>query len=94
MVGCDFECQIEGLACSDDTKVLIENNERFSDRIHDSVSKFPGVLDVVNCFLNMWRPSRGRGVYRTLSPDAPTYAEDNFNLRPSFAVGDTNRRVG
>jgi hypothetical protein len=26
----------------------------------------------------MWRPSRGRGVNRTLSPDAPTYAEDNF----------------
>ena len=27
MVGYDFECQIEGLACGNDTKFLIENNE-------------------------------------------------------------------
>jgi hypothetical protein len=46
----DFECQIEGLACGNDTKILIENNEGFSDRVHDSVSKFPSVLDVGELF--------------------------------------------
>jgi hypothetical protein len=46
----DFECQIEGLACGNDTKILIENNERFSNRIHDSVSKFPSFMDVGELF--------------------------------------------
>jgi hypothetical protein len=79
----DFECQIEGLARCNDTKILIENNERFSDRVHDSVGEFQGVLDVGELFSkHVESLAGGAGSYRTLSPDAPTYADDNFTLCP------------
>src|ERR1700730_4180800 len=61
MVGFDFECQIEGLARSDNTKVLIENNERFSDGVQHSVCKFPGVRDVGKLFSKHVESLRGGG---------------------------------
>ena len=72
VVGIDFERQIEGSARGNDTKILIEHNERFSNRVDDSVRKYPGILDLGNCFLNMFLNMvgtlAGAGVYRTLSP--------------------------
>src|SRR5258706_14877485 len=50
VVGIDFERQIEGSARGNDTKILIEHNERFSNRVDDNVRKRPGILDLVKLF--------------------------------------------
>jgi hypothetical protein len=76
MVGRDFECQIEGLARSDDTKILIENNEGFSDRVHDSMCKFPGVLDVGELFSKHAATLAGRESTELSVPVRSTCAED------------------
>lgn len=70
MLGGDLECQIEGLARGNDTKILIENDGRLSNRIHECAS-IQASWTSVNCFLNMETLSRGGGVYRTLSLGAP-----------------------
>src|ERR1700722_1108824 len=49
-IGIDFERQIERMACSNDLKILIEHNERFSNRIDNSVRKYPGILDLGELF--------------------------------------------
>ena len=46
VVGIDFERQIERSARSNDPQILIEDNERFSNRVDDSVRKYPGILDL------------------------------------------------
>src|ERR1700730_719496 len=46
VVGVDFKRQIERSARSNDPKILIEHNERFSNRVDDSVRKYPGILDL------------------------------------------------
>src|SRR5258705_13910113 len=46
VVGIDFERQIERSARGNDTKLLIEHNERFSNRVDDSGRKYPGILDL------------------------------------------------
>jgi hypothetical protein len=46
VVGIDFERQIERSARSNDTKLLIEHNDRFSNRIDNSVRKCPSILDL------------------------------------------------
>src|ERR1700738_4045743 len=46
IVGIDFECQVEGSARSNDPKILIEHNERLSNRVDDRVRKCPGILDL------------------------------------------------
>src|ERR1700686_5473371 len=50
VVGIDFERQIERSARGNDTKILIEHNERFSNRVDDSVRKCPGILDLGELF--------------------------------------------
>jgi hypothetical protein len=50
VVGIDFERQIERSARSNDPKILIEHNERFSNRVDDSVRKYPGILDIGELF--------------------------------------------
>src|SRR3984893_19352025 len=50
VIGIDFERQIEGSACGNDPKLLIEHNERFSNRVDDSVRKRPGILDLGELF--------------------------------------------
>jgi hypothetical protein len=50
VVGIDFERQIERSARGNDPKILIEHNERFSNRVDDSVRKFPGILDLGELF--------------------------------------------
>src|ERR1700732_5099143 len=50
VVGMDFECQIERSARGNDTKILIEHNERFSNRVDDGVRKRPGILDLGKLF--------------------------------------------
>ena len=44
-IGIDFERQIERSARGNDTKILIEHNERFSNRVDDRMRKYPGILD-------------------------------------------------
>jgi hypothetical protein len=68
MVRLDLECRIEGAARSNDTKILIENNERFSDRVHNGICKYPGVLDVGELLLEHVATLVGAGACRTLSP--------------------------
>jgi len=46
VVRIDFERQIERSARSNDPKILIEHNERFSNRVDDRVRKYPGILDL------------------------------------------------
>src|SRR6202023_2028024 len=72
VVGIDFERQIERSARSNDPKILIEHNERFSNRVDDSVRKYPGILDLGELFSEHvsehgGHPRRGAGVNRTLS---------------------------
>ena len=50
VVGSDFERQIERSTRSNDPKILIEHNERFSNRVDDSVRKYPGILDLGELF--------------------------------------------
>src|SRR5258705_9914460 len=50
VVGIDFERQIERSARSNNPKILIEHNERFSNRVDDSVRKYPGILDLGELF--------------------------------------------
>ena len=50
VVGIDFECQVERSAGSNDPQILIEHNERFSNRIDDSARKYPGILDLGELF--------------------------------------------
>src|ERR1700694_3994912 len=50
VVGIDFERQIERSARSNDPKILIEHNERFSNRVDDGVRKYPGILDLGELF--------------------------------------------
>src|ERR1700694_3886524 len=50
VVGIDFERQIERSARGNDTKLLIEHNKRFSNRINDSVRKCPSILDLGELF--------------------------------------------
>jgi hypothetical protein len=50
VVGIDFERQIERSARSNDPKILIEHNERFSNCVDDSVRKYPGILDIGELF--------------------------------------------
>jgi len=45
IVGIDFEREIERPARSNDPKILIEHNERFSNRLDDSVCKYPSIPD-------------------------------------------------
>src|ERR1700737_4411695 len=91
MVGFDFECQIEGLARSNNTKILIENNERFSDGVQDSVSKFPGVRDVGELFSRHAKTlPRGGSLPNSQYRTGPTAAEDQLSLYPLCVVGDTN----
>ena len=66
------ECQIKGLARSNDTKILVENNKRFTDGVDDCVCKGPGVLDVGELFLKHGGDPRGGREPAELSvPDAP-----------------------
>src|ERR1700680_2574315 len=51
VVGIDFERQIERSARSNDTKFLIEHNERFSNCVDDSVRKRPGIRSPVEICL-------------------------------------------
>jgi hypothetical protein len=90
MVGLDLEFQIEGLACGNDTKILIENDQRLSNRIHDGVRKYPGVLDVNELFSeHVETLSRGGSLPNSQSLARPTAAEDRFNLRSLCDVSDT-----
>src|ERR1700726_4077172 len=50
VVGIDFERQIERSARGNDTKLLIEHNEWFSNRIDNSVRKDPSILDLGELF--------------------------------------------
>src|ERR1700681_3065799 len=50
VVGIDFERQVERSARSNNPKILIEHDERFSNRIDDSVRKYPGILDLGELF--------------------------------------------
>ena len=50
VVGIDFERQIERSARSNDPQILIEDNERFSNRVDDSVRKCPSILDLGELF--------------------------------------------
>src|ERR1700720_3980133 len=45
VVGIDFERQIERSARGNDPKLVIEHNERFSNRIDNSLRKCPSILD-------------------------------------------------
>jgi hypothetical protein len=60
MFGVDFEGQLEGLARGNDTKILIENDERLSNRVHDGMCKYPGVLDVGELLSEHGKTPRGR----------------------------------
>src|SRR5438270_9932889 len=70
VVGFDFESQIKRVVRSNDTKILIEDNDRFSDRLHDSMCKYPGVLDVGELFSKHVETLAEAASYRTLSPRA------------------------
>ena len=71
MVGLDLEFQIERLARSNDTKILIENDQRLSNRIHDGVRKYPSVLDVNELFSEHVKTLAGAGVTGLSVPGAP-----------------------
>src|ERR1700731_2140922 len=43
VVGIDIECQVERSARSHDPKILIEHNERFSNRVDDRLRKGAGI---------------------------------------------------
>src|ERR1700686_4350775 len=62
VVGIDFERQVERSARSNNPKILIEHDERFSNRVDDSVRKYPGILDLGELFSehvseHEWTPS-------------------------------------
>jgi hypothetical protein len=91
MVRLDLECRIEGAARSNDTKILIENNERFSDRVDDGICKHPGVLDVGELLLEHAETLVGaRSLPNSQSPPRPTAAEDTATIHLLRAVGDIN----
>src|SRR3984893_17504655 len=50
VVGIDFERQIERSARCNNPKILIEDDDRFSSRVDDSVCKYPGILDLGELF--------------------------------------------
>src|SRR5580704_5708517 len=50
VAGIDFERQIERSARGNDPKILIEHDERFSNRVDDGVRKYPGILDLGELF--------------------------------------------
>ena len=89
IVGIDLECQIERSARGNDPQILIEDNERFSNRVDDSVRKYPGILDLgkllSDMFLNMLDTLVGAGAYATPSPRR---AEDRSTVYPPCAVSD------
>src|SRR5258707_1729630 len=92
VVGIDFECQIERSARSNDTKILIEHNERFSNRVDDSVRKYPGILDLGELFSehvseHSGHPRRGGSQPNSQSAARPSAAEDSSTVHPRCAVG-------
>ena len=74
VVGIDFERQIERSARSNDPKILIEHNERFSNRVDDSMRKYPSIPDLGELFSEHVSEHEhgdtcvGARVCRTLSP--------------------------
>ena len=48
-IGIDFERQIERFSGTH-LKILIEHNERFSNRVDDRMRKYPGILDLGELF--------------------------------------------
>src|ERR1700736_4887743 len=92
MVGPDLESRIEGAARCYDTKILIENDERFSDRVYYSMCKYPRVLDGDELLFEHLETLAGAGACQALSlRRAQTAAEDNSSLYPLCAVGDIIR---
>src|ERR1700731_3936352 len=82
VVGIDFERQIEGSARGNDTKLLIEHNERFSNRIDNSVRKCPSILDLGKLISEHvsehgGHPRRGGSLPNSQSPARPSAAEDS-----------------
>ena len=78
----DFECQVERSARSNDPKILIEHNERFSNRVDDSVRKYPGILDLWKLFPEHvsehgGHPLWGGSLANSQSPARPSAGEDN-----------------
>jgi hypothetical protein len=77
VVGIDFERQIERSARGNDTKLLIEHNERFSNRIDNSVRKCPSILDRGELLSKHVTTSQGGSLLNSQSPTHPTTAEDS-----------------
>src|SRR6202022_4274472 len=76
VVGIDFERQIERSARGNDTKLLIEHNERVSNRVDDSVRKCPGIMDLgellsEHVFEHGGHPRRGGEPTTLQAPRAP-----------------------
>src|SRR3984893_11634024 len=94
VVGIDFERQIERSARGNDNKLLIEHNERFSNRIDNSVRKCPSILDLGKLFSEHvsehgGHPRRGGSLSNSQSWARPSAAEDSSSLYPLCRVGDT-----
>src|SRR5260370_21464288 len=91
VVGIDFERQVERSARSNDPKILIEHNERFSNRVDDSVRKYPGILDLGELFSEHvsehgGHPRRGGGLSNSQPRPRPSPAEDSSYFIPIFSV--------
>src|ERR1700737_1929978 len=95
VVGIDFERQIERSARGNDTKLLIEHNERFSNRIDDSVRKCPGIMDLgellsEHVFEHGGHPRRGRESTELSVSGAPIRCREIVLIvYPLYAVGDS-----
>src|SRR5580704_5165576 len=68
VVGIHFERQIERSARGNDTKLVIENNERFSNRIDNSVRKCPSILDRGELLSKHVTTSQGGSLLNSQSP--------------------------
>src|SRR4029453_14371585 len=82
VVGIDFERQIERSARSNDPQILIEDNERFSNRVDDSVRKYPRILDLGKLLSehvseHVGYPRRGGSLRNSQSAARPSAAEDS-----------------
>src|SRR3984893_2866998 len=89
VVGIDFERQIERSARGNDTKLLIEHNERFSNRIDNSVRKCPSILDLGELFSEHvsehgGHPRRGGSLPNSQSRARPSAAGDSCYCIPTM----------
>ena len=76
-----------------DPKILIEDNERFSNCVDDSVRKYPGILDLGKLLSehvseHVGYPRRGGSLRNSQSAARTSAAKDRSTVHPPCAVGD------